>query len=175
VGKSKVLLTVPSHCFGLSSPLLHQKASQGGIPSSPPPPPTAFFEQLPPPLVSKTNSTLASIWRVIGIFRLLSIYKWTQRLSVCLCVCVCVYVSHAFRHFSSDRLANRLFLFLSTRRISRHLTFPKFPPLAAPRGSKTVRNGHFLAFPRYVPRVDATAARHGSTTAARPERCMLLR
>jgi len=63
-----------SHC---SLPLFWSflpTASSEGIPGWDtffPPPPHCFFWTTSPPLVSKTNSTLASIWRVIGLFRLL--------------------------------------------------------------------------------------------------------
>ena len=58
----------------------------------------------------------------------LSIYKCVYSFSFFLSFCV--YVKHAFRHFRSDRLANRLILFLSTTRICRHHPFPKFLPPA---------------------------------------------
>ena len=50
----------------------------------------------------------------------------------------CVSVSPTFCHFRSDRLANRLIRFVSTRRISRHLSLPKFPPLGVQKKAKTV-------------------------------------
>ena len=59
----------------------------------------------------------------------------------------CVYVTHAFRHFGFDRLANRLILFVWTRRIFRYLPLPKFRPPApttVQKWSKTVICSAFL-------------------------------
>ena len=81
----------------------------------------------------------------------------------------CVYVTHAFRHFRSDRLANRLILFLSTRGIFRHHPFPKFPPPApstVQKWSKTVICLAFLPTAASVRAALQRACRTGRAQAA---------
>ena len=69
---------------------------------------------------------------------------------VCLCVCVsvCVYVSHAFRHFRSDCLANRLILFLSTTRILWHILVNIFRPPPPPRSKNGPKRSFVQPFCR---------------------------
>ena len=83
------------------------------------------------------------------------------------CLSVCLYVSRPFRHFRSDRLANRLILFLSTRRISRHISFPKFPPPHPPRVQKGSKTLNYSAFLPTATRVHITSVPHWQSAGGR--------
>jgi hypothetical protein len=66
------------------------------------------------------------------------------------CLFVCLFVPHTFRHFRSDRLANRLIVFLSTGRIFWHLAFLISAPPPPPRVQKGFKKSFFRPFLLYL-------------------------